>query len=132
MGMMKSTRNRRTMDLVDYVYVKYGNNWKESDEISDEMLVDLYNYDMLKGKYLSVIESSKATDKDYTKLLVTDEMLDATRNANAIVVSHVPPPFLVLAYIYPTTHVQPFSPLLLPIMRRLMLPHLTCIDPLDQ
>ncbi|GJQ91369.1 hypothetical protein Tco_0002508 [Tanacetum coccineum] len=28
------------------------------------------------GKYLSVVESSKATDKDYTKLLVTDEMLE--------------------------------------------------------
>ncbi|GKC19252.1 hypothetical protein Tco_1021402 [Tanacetum coccineum] len=28
------------------------------------------------GKYLSVIESSKATNKDYTKLLVTDEMLE--------------------------------------------------------
>ncbi|GJS59295.1 hypothetical protein Tco_0654079 [Tanacetum coccineum] len=41
MGMMKSTRNER-------------NN----------------------GKYLSMVESSKATNKDYTKLLVTIEMLE--------------------------------------------------------
>ncbi|GJV97220.1 hypothetical protein Tco_1548797 [Tanacetum coccineum] len=32
----------------DYVYAKYGNSWKESDEVTDEMLADLYNYAMLK------------------------------------------------------------------------------------
>ncbi|GJY23586.1 hypothetical protein Tco_0397244 [Tanacetum coccineum] len=37
----------KTQDLVDYVYAKYGNSWKESDEIFDEILDDLYNYDML-------------------------------------------------------------------------------------
>ncbi|GKE22432.1 hypothetical protein Tco_1433944 [Tanacetum coccineum] len=67
----------KTQDLVYYVYAKYRNSWKKSDEISDEMLADLYNYAMLKvGKYLSMIESSKATNKDYTKLLVTHEMLE--------------------------------------------------------
>ncbi|GKA72668.1 hypothetical protein Tco_0778884 [Tanacetum coccineum] len=39
----------KTKDLVDYVYVQYGNNGKESDEFSDEMLDNLYNYAMLKG-----------------------------------------------------------------------------------
>ncbi|GJW06069.1 hypothetical protein Tco_1568492 [Tanacetum coccineum] len=38
----------RTKDLADYVYAKYGNSWKESDEVTDEMLDDLYNYAMLK------------------------------------------------------------------------------------
>ena len=28
------------------------------------------------GKYLSMVESSKATDKDYTKLLGTNEMIE--------------------------------------------------------
>nr|GEX06923.1 hypothetical protein [Tanacetum cinerariifolium] len=75
-GRTRLEQSRKNQDLVDYVYAKYENNGKESDEIFDEMLADLYNYDMLKGKYLSVVESSKATDKDYTKLLVTDEMLE--------------------------------------------------------
>ncbi|GJX64756.1 hypothetical protein Tco_0299099 [Tanacetum coccineum] len=117
----------KTHDFVDYVYAKYGNSWKESDEISDEMLADLYNYAMLKGlcvscivlymvkvlmvvpntlnglkmvskhplwsanglqntpnglhiicsvrKYLSMVESSKATNKDYTKGGGTIEMI---------------------------------------------------------
>ncbi|GJU19614.1 hypothetical protein Tco_1152956 [Tanacetum coccineum] len=38
----------RTQDLVDYVYAKYGNSWKESDEATDEMLDDLYNFAMMK------------------------------------------------------------------------------------
>nr|GEV16715.1 peptidase C48, SUMO/sentrin/Ubl1 [Tanacetum cinerariifolium] len=65
-----------TKDMADYLYAKYGNNWKESNEFSDKLLDDLYNYAILKGKYLSMVESSKATDKDYKKLLVTDEMLE--------------------------------------------------------
>nr|GEZ31969.1 hypothetical protein CTI12_AA415750 [Tanacetum cinerariifolium] len=73
--------------MVDYVYAKYWKNWKQSDEVSDEMLDDLYNHAMLKGyciccivlymvkgKYLSMVESSKATNKDYRKLLVIDEI----------------------------------------------------------
>ncbi|GJX13790.1 hypothetical protein Tco_0205548 [Tanacetum coccineum] len=36
-------------DMRDYVYAKYGKNWKEGDEVSDELLDDLYNYAMLKG-----------------------------------------------------------------------------------
>ncbi|GJY08156.1 hypothetical protein Tco_0375210 [Tanacetum coccineum] len=65
-----------TKDMIDYVYAKYGKNWKEINEVSNKLLDDLYNYAMLKGKYVSMIESSKATYKDYRKLLVTDEMLE--------------------------------------------------------
>ncbi|GKE87527.1 hypothetical protein Tco_1565002 [Tanacetum coccineum] len=65
-----------TKDMIDYVYAKYGKNWKEINEVSNKLLDDLYNYAMLKGKYVSMIESSKATYKFYRKLLVTDEMLE--------------------------------------------------------
>ncbi|GKA85527.1 hypothetical protein Tco_0807181 [Tanacetum coccineum] len=41
----------RTQDLVDYAYAKYENSWKESDEVTHEMLDDLYNFAMLKSKY---------------------------------------------------------------------------------
>nr|GEY01035.1 peptidase C48, SUMO/sentrin/Ubl1 [Tanacetum cinerariifolium] len=66
---------KKTQNMVDYVYAKYENRWKQSDEVTDEMLADLYNYAMLKGKFLSMVESSKATYKGYTKLLVIDEMV---------------------------------------------------------
>ncbi|GJZ70477.1 hypothetical protein Tco_0634027 [Tanacetum coccineum] len=62
----------RTQDLVDYVYVKYGNTWKESDEATDEMIDDLYNFSMMKEKYLSMVESEKGK----AKLMVTDEMVE--------------------------------------------------------
>nr|GEW63132.1 peptidase C48, SUMO/sentrin/Ubl1 [Tanacetum cinerariifolium] len=53
----------RTQDLIDYVYAKYGNTWKESDEATDEMLDDLYNFAMM-----------KKSKKRKAKLMVSDEM----------------------------------------------------------
>ncbi|GJX33814.1 hypothetical protein Tco_0245371 [Tanacetum coccineum] len=58
----------------DYVYAKYGNSWKESDEATDEMLDDLYNFAMMKEKYLSMVESEKGK----AKLIVSDEMVEYT------------------------------------------------------
>ncbi|GJW64715.1 hypothetical protein Tco_0116599 [Tanacetum coccineum] len=62
----------RTQDLIDYVYAKYENSWKESDETTDEMLDDLYNFAMMKEKYLSMVESKKGK----AKLIVSDEMVE--------------------------------------------------------
>ncbi|GJZ07131.1 hypothetical protein Tco_0540924 [Tanacetum coccineum] len=76
----------RTPDLVEYVYNKYG-----SVEVIDEMLDDLYNYAMMKNKFLSMVEaekkaklmvkskkveSEKATEKIYRKLMVTKDMVE--------------------------------------------------------
>ncbi|GJV07431.1 hypothetical protein Tco_1345087 [Tanacetum coccineum] len=55
----------RTPDLVDYVYDKYGNV-----PVIDEMLDDLYNFAMMKKKFLSMVESEKVTEKIYRKLLI--------------------------------------------------------------
>ncbi|GJV29738.1 hypothetical protein Tco_1386186 [Tanacetum coccineum] len=62
----------RTQVLIDYVYAKYENIWKESDEAIDEMLDDLYNFAMMKEKYLSMVESEKGK----AKLMVSDEMVE--------------------------------------------------------
>ncbi|GJS56522.1 hypothetical protein Tco_0629884 [Tanacetum coccineum] len=61
----------RTQDLVDYVYAKYGNSWKESDEATDQMLDDLYNFVVMK-EYLSMVESEKGK----AKMMVYDEMVE--------------------------------------------------------
>ncbi|GKB15942.1 hypothetical protein Tco_0849865 [Tanacetum coccineum] len=67
----------RTQDLVDYVYDKYRNV-----PVTDEMLDDLYNFAIMKEKYLSMVEfekkveSSNATEKIYRKLMVTDDMVE--------------------------------------------------------
>ncbi|GJT51022.1 hypothetical protein Tco_0977179 [Tanacetum coccineum] len=63
----------RTQDLVDYVYAKYGNSWKESNEATDEMLDNLYSFAMMKEKYLSMVESLKATKKGKAKLMMIKE-----------------------------------------------------------
>ncbi|GKC74385.1 hypothetical protein Tco_1120268 [Tanacetum coccineum] len=64
-----------TPDLVDYVYDKY-----ENIPVTDEMLDDLYNFAMMKEKFLSMVESKKVeskkdTEKIYRKLTVTDDMI---------------------------------------------------------
>ncbi|GJW50664.1 hypothetical protein Tco_0092015 [Tanacetum coccineum] len=67
----------RTQDSVDYVYDKYQNV-----PVTDEMLDDLYNFAIMKEKYLSMVESEKkvessnATEKIYRKLMVTDDMVE--------------------------------------------------------
>ena len=38
-----------TEDMADYIYEKYKNNWKVGDNMSAEMLDDLWNYAMVKG-----------------------------------------------------------------------------------
>nr|GEV96674.1 hypothetical protein [Tanacetum cinerariifolium] len=52
----------------DYVYAKYVNNWKESDEATDEMLGGLYNFDMM-----------KESEKGKAKLMVSNEMIEVER-----------------------------------------------------
>ncbi|GJZ57360.1 hypothetical protein Tco_0612854 [Tanacetum coccineum] len=79
-----------------YVMPKYGKtNWMEDDSRTDIILDDVYNTfykdkeeetkfakesDMalfvMKEKFLSMVESEKAIVKDYTKLVVTDGMVD--------------------------------------------------------
>ncbi|GJR62904.1 hypothetical protein Tco_1505066 [Tanacetum coccineum] len=67
----------RTQDLVEYVYDKYVNV-----PVTDEMLDDLYNFAMLKEKYLSMVESEKKaklmveSKKGKAKLMVSDEMVE--------------------------------------------------------
>ncbi|GJS90796.1 hypothetical protein Tco_0773432 [Tanacetum coccineum] len=60
----------------DYVYDKYGNV-----PVTDEMLDDVYNFAMMKKKFLTMVESEKvefekATKKIYRKLMVTDDMVE--------------------------------------------------------
>ena len=38
-----------TEDMVDYMYEKYKNTWKPGDDVTDEMLDDLWNYAMVEG-----------------------------------------------------------------------------------
>ncbi|GKC66464.1 hypothetical protein Tco_1099062 [Tanacetum coccineum] len=67
---------KRTQDLVEYVYDKY-----ENVPVTDEMLDDLYNFAMMKEKYLSMVESEKKaklmveSEKGKAKLIVLDEMV---------------------------------------------------------
>ncbi|GJX64505.1 hypothetical protein Tco_0298848 [Tanacetum coccineum] len=58
-----------TLNLVDYVYDKYGNV-----PVTDEMLDDLYNFAMMKES--EKVESSNATEKIFRKLMVTDDMVE--------------------------------------------------------
>ncbi|GJV87813.1 hypothetical protein Tco_1531751 [Tanacetum coccineum] len=67
----------RTQDLIEYVYDKYVNT-----TVTDEMLDDLYNFAMMKEKYLSMVESEKEkaklmveSEKEKAKLMVSDEMI---------------------------------------------------------
>nr|GEU60282.1 hypothetical protein [Tanacetum cinerariifolium] len=62
----------RTQDLVDYVYAKYGNSENESEEATDQMLDNLYNFSVMKEKYLSMVES----EKEKAKMMVSDEMVE--------------------------------------------------------
>ncbi|GKD80915.1 hypothetical protein Tco_1347754 [Tanacetum coccineum] len=67
----------RTQDLVEYVYDKYVNV-----SVTNEMLNDLYNFAMMKEKYLSMVESEKKaklmveSEKGKAKLMVFDEMVE--------------------------------------------------------
>nr|GEV65395.1 peptidase C48, SUMO/sentrin/Ubl1 [Tanacetum cinerariifolium] len=57
----------RTHDLIDYVYAKYENSWKKSDEAIHEMLDDLYNFVMLKG-----LSECKASESNIRRIRVKD------------------------------------------------------------
>nr|GEV21953.1 zinc finger BED domain-containing protein RICESLEEPER 2-like [Tanacetum cinerariifolium] len=61
-----------TLNLVDYVYDKYRNV-----PVTDEMLDGLYNYVMMKEA--EKVESEKAAEKIYRKLMVTDDMVEVTK-----------------------------------------------------
>ncbi|GKC04461.1 hypothetical protein Tco_0996071 [Tanacetum coccineum] len=82
-----------------YVMPKYGNtNWMEDESWTDIIWDDVYNtfyrdkeaetevakesedmtLSIMKEKFLSMVEFEKATVKDYTKLVVTDGMVDYT------------------------------------------------------
>ncbi|GJS16180.1 hypothetical protein Tco_0410652 [Tanacetum coccineum] len=76
------SRVERTPDLIDYVYNKYGDV-----EVTDEMVEDLYDYDMMKNKFLSMVEAEKKakmmvesknveSEKIYRKLMATDDMVE--------------------------------------------------------
>ncbi|GJX93358.1 hypothetical protein Tco_0347944 [Tanacetum coccineum] len=91
-----------TDEVLEYVILKYGKcNWREDNSWSQIIVEDIYNtfykdeaeadeevelakesedmsLSIMKEKFLSMIESEKATVKDYTKLVVTDEMIDYT------------------------------------------------------
>ncbi|GKC37623.1 hypothetical protein Tco_1050007 [Tanacetum coccineum] len=60
-----SDKNDEINKKNDYVYAKYGNNWKESDEATNQMLDDIYNFAMMK-------ESKKGK----AKLIVFEEMVE--------------------------------------------------------
>ncbi|GKC78705.1 hypothetical protein Tco_1129479 [Tanacetum coccineum] len=56
-----------TPDLVDYVYDKY-----ENIPVTDEMLDDLYNFAMMKEKFLSMVESKKKFDDQIADVILED------------------------------------------------------------
>ncbi|GJQ89522.1 hypothetical protein Tco_0000661 [Tanacetum coccineum] len=72
-----------TEDMIDYVLAKYGNKWYVDEAIADVIMDDLqrtFNKPKL-VKVLMVVPNTPnglkmATNKDYRKLLVTDEMLE--------------------------------------------------------
>ncbi|GJQ97244.1 hypothetical protein Tco_0008383 [Tanacetum coccineum] len=66
----------RTPDLVDYVYDKY-----RKVPVTAEMLDDLYNFALMKKKFLSMVEAKKvefkkAIEKIYKKLMVINDMVE--------------------------------------------------------
>ncbi|GJR35871.1 hypothetical protein Tco_1211555 [Tanacetum coccineum] len=87
-----------TQEIMDgYVMPKYGKtNWMEDDSLIDIIVDDIYDtfykdeekeanaakasedmkLSIMKEKFLAIVESEKARIKDYTKLVVTDGMVD--------------------------------------------------------
>ncbi|GJY80922.1 hypothetical protein Tco_0493673, partial [Tanacetum coccineum] len=62
--------------ILDDVYDIFYRDKEAETEVAKES-EDMALY-IMKEKFLSMVESEKATVKDYTKLVVTDEMVDYT------------------------------------------------------